>query len=87
MNLKNGQTMANKKTAVEWLQEEYDNSPEFILTEDDFQKAKEMEKEQTIEFANKVLYNAECSFTGIAYLEKDINEIYKETYENHGNKD
>lgn len=79
--------MANKKTAVEWLQEEYDNSPEFILTEDDFQKAKEMEKEQTIEFANKVLYNAECSFTGIAYLEKDINEIYKETYENHGNKD
>jgi len=33
------------KTAVEWLQEEYDNNPESFLTEDDFNQAKEMEKE------------------------------------------
>jgi hypothetical protein len=34
------------KTAVEWLQEEYDNNPESFLTEDDFNQAKEIEKEQ-----------------------------------------
>ena len=35
-------------TAVEWLQDQYDNSPESILIEDDFKQAKEMEKEQII---------------------------------------
>jgi hypothetical protein len=40
----------------------------------------EMEKEHKIEFAYKVLQNAECSFNGIPYLEKDIDDIYNETY-------
>jgi hypothetical protein len=34
------------KTGVEWLQEEYDNNPESFLTEDDFNQAKEIEKEK-----------------------------------------
>ena len=71
--------MKNKQTAVEWLESELKNQG--FLYDLDIEQAKAMEKEQTIEFANKVLYNAECSFTGRAYLEKDINEFYKETYE------
>lgn len=71
--------MKNKQTAVEWLESELKNQG--FLYDLDIEQAKAMEKEQTIEFANKVLYNAECSFTGRAYLEKDINELYKEEYE------
>ena len=83
--------MENKQTAVEWLENKlsklYDTqfktfeefrSKEAIL----WQQAKAIEKEQMIKFADKVIYNAECSFTGTAYLEKDINEIYNETYDN-----
>ena len=33
-------------TAVEWLQDQYDNSPESILIEDDFKQAKEMERQR-----------------------------------------
>lgn len=79
--------METKQTAVEWLYERLERMiPRTALynidKKDYFEKAKAMEKEQIIEFANKVIYNAECSFTGMAYLEKDINEIYNETYEN-----
>jgi hypothetical protein len=35
-----------EQSAVEWLQDQYDNSPESILTEDDFNQAKEMELEK-----------------------------------------
>ncbi len=35
-----------QQTAVEWLQEQYENRPESDLLEDDFKKAKQMEKEQ-----------------------------------------
>lgn len=75
--------METKKTAVQWLLKEINERNGFIFTihyEELFNQAKAMEKEQIIEFANKVIYNAECSFTGRAYLEKDINEIYNETY-------
>lgn len=72
--------MKNKQTAVEWLESEL--KKQGFLYDLDIEQAKVMEKEQTIEFANKVLYNSECSFTGIAYLEKDINKLYKEEYEN-----
>lgn len=88
--------MKTKQTAVDTLfdvfkvmsnsmreagDEQYANILDYLCNEF-LNKAKAMEKEQIIEFANKVLYNAECSFTGTAYLEKDINEIYNETYGN-----
>lgn len=78
--------MKNKQTAVEWLMENIDINfiPEtntISMKGNIWEKALAMEKEQAIEFANKVLYNAECSFTGRAYLEKGINELYKEEYE------
>lgn len=72
--------MKNRETAIDLLFDKIKHiiPNDFLIC---FEQAKELEKEQTIAFANKVLYNAECSFTGIAYLEKGINELYKEEYE------
>ena len=75
--------MTNKQTAVEWLTEA--SSFNEFISDYNFDKAKKMEKEQTIEFAQIVLDNVECSFTGMAYLEKDINDIYNETYKQQDN--
>jgi hypothetical protein len=80
--------METKQTAVDWLIEQiikYELVPKGTNKDNVlFHKAKQMEKEQMIEFANKVLENV-CSFTsftGMAYLEKDIDDIYNETYDN-----
>jgi hypothetical protein len=40
----------SKQTAVEWLQEQFDNSDDDFITIEEFNQAKEMEKEQ-IEYA------------------------------------
>jgi hypothetical protein len=64
------------KTAVEWLQELYDNRPayeEFILDEE-FEQAKQMEKEQIINAAKS------CNYIGGATdieAEKYYNQTYK----------
>ncbi len=36
------------QTSIEWLQQKYDNCPESFLTEEDFEKAKEMHKHEII---------------------------------------
>jgi hypothetical protein len=81
--------MKNKQTAVDWLIEQiikYELVPKGTNKDNVlFHKAKQMEKEHKIEFAYKVLQNAECSFTGIPYLEKDIDDIYNETYKQQEN--
>lgn len=41
--------MEKKQTAVQWLQSQYDNCPESFLTDDDFAKALQMEREQIID--------------------------------------
>jgi len=76
--------MENKQTAVEWLIErlEINNS---VSRQGEFwnllkNQAKQMEKEQKLDFANKVLNESECSFTGIVHLNKDLVDIYNETY-------
>jgi hypothetical protein len=75
--------MKTKKTAVDFAMEQLEklipSGNQMAIFAIKIQ-AKQMEKEQKIEFANKVLENAECSFTGMAYLEKDIDDIYNETY-------
>jgi hypothetical protein len=76
--------MKNKQTAVDWLEHQLKKIP-FVNPIEVFKKAKAMEKEHKIEFAYKVLQNAECSFTGIPYLEKDIDDIYNETYKQQDN--
>ena len=64
MNLKNGQTMENKQTAVEWLIEVYSFN-EFI-SDYNFEKAKQMEKEQIEEAFN----NSSWFIDGKEYYDK-----------------
>ena len=40
----------------------------------------EMEKEQMFEFAERVLKNTECSFTGLPFMTTGYDNIYEETY-------
>jgi hypothetical protein len=42
------------KTAVELLQEQYEKCPESFLTDDDFDKAKEIQKQNMIDFGRKM---------------------------------
>jgi hypothetical protein len=75
-----------KQTSVEWLHEEYmrilkDNDISVLQAFeilDKYNQAKEMYKEQMIEFANS--FYDEC---GMQYggLEKSAEEYYNETYE------
>jgi hypothetical protein len=75
-----------KQTSVEWLHEEYmrilkDNDISVLQAFeilDKYNQAKEMYKEQMIEFANS--FYDEC---GMQYggLEKSAEQYYKETYE------
>jgi hypothetical protein len=68
-----------KQTAVEWLIEQL-NKPGFaqVVTVEEIEQAKEMYKEQMIEFANSF-----CDECGMQYggLEKCAEEYYNETYE------
>jgi hypothetical protein len=57
----------SRKQADEFLNEWYD-------------KAKEIEKEQMFEFAEQVLKNTECSFTGLPFMTTGYDNIYEETY-------
>lgn len=43
-------------------------------------EAKQMEKEQMFEFAEQVLKNTECSFTGLPFMTTGYDNIYEETY-------
>jgi hypothetical protein len=79
-----------KQTAVEWYEKEINSLFEWyeakqisradflIMKHNIFYQAKEMEKEQMIEFANS--FYDEC---GMQYggLEKSAEEYYNETYE------
>lgn len=73
--------MENKhKTAVEWLIEEY-YSNEGKLSRQEFEQAKEMEKEQIEEaFANGV--DDEYEYHINNQPRKNTEQYYKETYEN-----
>jgi hypothetical protein len=61
-------------SAVEWLQEQYNQCPKYEerIYEQDWEKAKEMEKEQKIEFAKNCLQENDCFF--------DIEKYYNETF-------
>jgi hypothetical protein len=80
--------MENKQTAVEWLEEQFrwmledgvDISDVFHSTIEKFNQAKQMEKEQTIEFADKVLDFTCGDYDGNVVILKPIEDIYNETY-------
>jgi hypothetical protein len=67
-----------KQTAVDWLIGQL-NKPGFaqVVTDEEIKQAKEIEKEQIIEFANS--FYDEC---GMQYggLEQSAEEYYQETY-------
>ena len=71
--------MTNNKqqTAVEWLQS---IELERDLTLADWKKAKEMEKEQMIDFANNCIKQIEVSDTCELLMVESPKELYEQTY-------
>jgi hypothetical protein len=76
--------MQMKQTAVEMIFESF-----FDMKWEDMQdwqkpviflQAKEMEKEQMIDFARNIIIDATCSVEGYVTTEKDIEEYYNEIY-------
>jgi hypothetical protein len=68
------------ETAIDWILKEINERGGFIFTihyEEVFAQAKQMEKQQIIKFANKVLDNV---VGRDIELIKPIEEIYNETY-------
>ncbi len=84
--------MENKQTAVEWFASEalkfHLNASTKTLPIAVFEvaylqlveQAKKIEKEQMFEFAEQVLKNTECSFTGLPFMTTGYDNIYEETY-------
>jgi hydrogenase maturation factor HypE len=78
--------MSNKQTAVEWLVKELNQKIDFIPLEkwdmirDIIQQAKELEKEQMIEFALAVLMEAYATVEGNVTTELTIQEYYNLKY-------
>lgn len=84
--------MENKLTAVDFLKDKF-IMIQWLLVRDEisrkqadeflnewYDKAKEIEKEQMFEFAEQVLLNTECSFTGLPFMTTGYDNIYEETY-------
>jgi hypothetical protein len=79
--------MTTKQTAVEWLEDNLAEklkhiieSKDYVLMETLFEQAKQMEKEQTIEFANRYGFDV-CAFD---YDRAD--EYYERTYKQQDNE-
>ena len=72
--------MTNNKqqTAVEWLIEQFWNN-EGMLTSKKLEKAKEMEKERTIKFAEDWYFNGPLLGEGID-VKNTIEQHFNETY-------
>jgi hypothetical protein len=71
-----------KQTAVEWLENEItglDTGMSFHYFEDKIQQAKEMEKEQMINFANDLLARNNKNYIALPDLAE---EYYNETFKN-----
>jgi hypothetical protein len=69
--------MSKQQTAVEWLVDKF--STQGTLHSSDISQAKEMEKEQMIEFAQEVFRNRYNQIT--QSLGNIADDIYKEIYE------
>lgn len=77
--------METKQTAAEWLESKLNSvkPADFCSIEtikDWVKQAKQMEREQMFEFAEQVLLNTECSFTGLPFMTTGYDNIYNETY-------
>ena len=70
--------MSNKQTAVEWLVSQPKHHQLFSI--ETIEQAKEMEKEQMIEFALAVLMEAYATVEGNVTTELTIQEYYNLKY-------
>jgi hypothetical protein len=71
--------MENKQTAVEWLEEQF-NKGSFFNWKTVFEQAKQMEKEQMIEFADKYGFD-------VCHFDYDrAEEYYEQTYKQQDNE-
>jgi hypothetical protein len=70
--------MEKKHTAVEWLEYRYKHN--IHLMEGDFIQAKQMEKEQMIEFIKKAPIKTGLLQEGGTYYRIDAESHYNETY-------
>ena len=69
------------KTAVEWLEEKFTNSnADFInWAEEYFEQAKEIEKQQIIDFSNDLLAQNNVNYIAVPDLAE---QYYNETFKN-----
>jgi len=66
-----------KQTAVEWLCEKYHLKQDVEIVK----QAKEMEKQQIIDFAEKhILENLNCNYNGEPISSKEAEQYYNETF-------
>jgi hypothetical protein len=65
------------QTSIEWLQQKYDNCPESFLTDEDFEKAKEMHKQEIIDAHNSGFEKSSEGWNG-EYGLMDMNNISEE---------
>jgi len=73
----------NKMTAVEWLQEQYNQCPrwEEQILEEDWEKAKEMEKEQIIQAITKTIIGSNVIYgNGYPEVIHTAEQYYNETF-------
>ena len=72
--------MKNKKqTAIEWLFEQFNNQ-DIPFSSHLFQEAKELEKQQMIEFGNKMQIIDDVDFDGNVTFFYEPEDYYNETY-------
>ena len=83
--------MENKRTALDILFQEIKESkavmPDALFGYFEMVYNKAKETKQMIKFAQIVLDKAECSHTGMVYLDGDIEDIYNQTYKQQDNED
>jgi hypothetical protein len=68
------------QTSIDWLQQKYDNCPESFLTDEDFEKAKEMHKQEIID-AKDGLYQ-DTSHRGYPRPD-DIDKFEQDAWDNY----
>jgi hypothetical protein len=71
----------SKQTAVEWLQEQFDNSDDDFITIEEFNQAKEMEKQQLIDFTDKFIsQHTSGDYDGEVQKSISVEQYYEQTF-------
>ena len=78
MNNEEQKTKDMTQTVVEWLEDRY--RPKGYITAEEFNQAKEMFKQQMIEFGYACTKQIEMNEAGELLMVKSPEEIYNETY-------